>query len=171
MAAIGLSYSVRGLCGGAQTLRLWCVDCEVCGVSKGYTQAFSLAWHVRCSLPTRDWTHVACIARQILNHWATKEVLIWTFYHHIQQINFPVCCLAKFFAFCHKEWLHFYLIKSVTFPSVYQDVVSEEPSYFSITKIFFKIYFWYFHKILNTRYEIDRGVRYEVSSHLHFSFC
>ena len=28
------------------------------------------------SSPTRDWTHVSCIARCILNHWTTREVKI-----------------------------------------------------------------------------------------------
>ena len=27
------------------------------------------------SSPTRDWTHVPCIGRQILNHWTTRQVL------------------------------------------------------------------------------------------------
>ena len=30
-------------------------------------------WHVRSSW-TRDWTHVSCIGRRILNHWTTREV-------------------------------------------------------------------------------------------------
>ena len=30
-------------------------------------------WHVRSSW-NRDWTHVSCIGRQILNHWTTREV-------------------------------------------------------------------------------------------------
>ena len=35
---------------------------------------------------TRDQTHVLCIARQILNHWATREVpyarVLWMYYFH-----------------------------------------------------------------------------------------
>ena len=36
-------------------------------------------FQLQCSMwdlssPTRDWTHILCIARQILNHWTTKEV-------------------------------------------------------------------------------------------------
>ena len=31
------------------------------------------SWHVGSS-QTRDQTHVPCTGRQILNHWATKEV-------------------------------------------------------------------------------------------------
>ena len=31
------------------------------------------------SPPTRDWTQVPCIRRQILNHWTTREVLLQTF--------------------------------------------------------------------------------------------
>ena len=33
-------------------------------------------WHVGSS-QTRDQTHVPCIDRQILNHWTTREVLIF----------------------------------------------------------------------------------------------
>ena len=32
------------------------------------------------SSPTRDRTHVSCIGRQILHHWATREALMWTIY-------------------------------------------------------------------------------------------
>ena len=39
-------------------------------------------WHVRSSW-TRDWTHVSCIGRRILNHWTTREVpeplKVWNF--------------------------------------------------------------------------------------------
>ena len=30
-------------------------------------------------LPNRDWTHVCCIGRWILYHWATREALFWYF--------------------------------------------------------------------------------------------
>ena len=32
-------------------------------------------WHVASS-QSRDWTHVPCISRRILNHWTSREVLI-----------------------------------------------------------------------------------------------
>ena len=30
-------------------------------------------WHVGSS-QTRDWSHIPCIGRQILNHWTTREI-------------------------------------------------------------------------------------------------
>ena len=38
----------------------------------------SYSRHVR-SFWTRDWTDVSCIARQILNHWTTREALMVIF--------------------------------------------------------------------------------------------
>ena len=37
------------------------------------------AWWHDGSSPTRDETGVSCIARQILNHWTTREVLDFLF--------------------------------------------------------------------------------------------
>ena len=54
---------------GAQAQQLWCPDLVV-------------PWHVGSSW-TRDGTHVPCIGRRILNHYATKEVPAYLFY--IQQ--------------------------------------------------------------------------------------
>ena len=54
----------------------------------GFAGSCWTTWAVRCSAlvslvavhglsgPTRNQTHVPCIARQILNHWATREVLM-----------------------------------------------------------------------------------------------
>ena len=42
----------------------------VCGLCAG----LAAPWHVDNSSLTRDQTHVPCIARQILNHWTTREV-------------------------------------------------------------------------------------------------
>ena len=60
--AAGLQASVLWPPGsGAQTQQLWCLGLAV-------------LWHVGSSW-TRDWTHVTCIGRQILYHWATREAL------------------------------------------------------------------------------------------------
>ena len=40
-----------------------------------YSTQFYLPWGVwDLSSPTRDWSHVPCIERQLLNHWTTREV-------------------------------------------------------------------------------------------------
>ena len=39
-------------------------------------------WHVESSW-TRDWTHASCIGRQILIHWATREVLFLLLLHQL----------------------------------------------------------------------------------------
>ena len=51
------------------------------------SQALEHGWQLWCTgliapryvgySPTRDWTDVPCIGRQILNHWTTREVLTW----------------------------------------------------------------------------------------------
>ena len=53
-------------------------------------------WHTSLVAPrhmgssqTRDQTHVPCIGRQILNHWATREVPECWF------LNYKVCCPPK----------------------------------------------------------------------------
>ena len=57
-----------------QDLLLYCKDPLVVtrGLSSPRAQALLLQalWDVRS--PTRDWTHVPCIARWNLNHWATR---------------------------------------------------------------------------------------------------
>ena len=59
---------------------------EMCRLSSLGTWAQQL-WHVglvalrllRSQFPTRDQTHVSCIARQIFNHWTTRNVPIFIF--------------------------------------------------------------------------------------------
>ena len=38
------------------------------------------------SSPFRDWTHVRCIGRQVLNHWTTMEVPAFFFYNSYTSI-------------------------------------------------------------------------------------
>ena len=52
---------------------LWCMD-PSCGVLA--EPAELLCGMCNLSSLTRDWTCVLCIARQILNHWTTKEILV-----------------------------------------------------------------------------------------------
>ena len=52
---------------GMWSLQLWCK------VSKVWRLSSCSMWDL--SSLSRDWTHVPCIARQILNHWITREVL------------------------------------------------------------------------------------------------
>ena len=56
---------------------LWLTDSQV--VAQGLSCP---AASVAPTSPTRDQTHVHCVARQILNHWTTREVpllLLWRF--------------------------------------------------------------------------------------------
>ena len=41
------------------------------------------------SSPTRDWTHAHCIARQIPNHWTTREVPTLSFEDGVSASDFP----------------------------------------------------------------------------------
>ena len=59
------------------------MDCSPPGSSvHGISQARILEWVAisfsRGSSPFRDWTHVFCIGRQILYHWATLEAFTYT---------------------------------------------------------------------------------------------
>jgi len=41
----------------------------------GHDWVTELNWMWDLSSQTRDWTHVPCIGRWILNHWTTREIL------------------------------------------------------------------------------------------------
>ena len=56
-------------------------------------------WHVRSSW-TRDWTHVPCIGRWMVNHWTTREVLHSIFDEWHTLLGFPCCSAGKESA-CH----------------------------------------------------------------------
>ena len=59
--------------------RLWSPWCfRSCAVGVVALRRVESSW-------IRDWTHVACIGRQILNHWATKKsfLLEKKWYHNI----------------------------------------------------------------------------------------
>ena len=42
-------------------------------VSMLYSTGLAAPWHVESSW-SRDWTHVSCFGKGILNHWTTREV-------------------------------------------------------------------------------------------------
>ena len=118
LAALGLCCFVwglslvaaRGLCSSLQCLGFslrWLLSLRStgsrhAGVSSGSTWAQQL-WPTGLAAPhhvessrTRDWIHVSCIGRQILIHWATREVLLprilkaTTMSFHIDQTLFWV---------------------------------------------------------------------------------
>ena len=43
----------------------------------------------------RDWTRVSCIGRRILYHWATREVLSWTFWVRCQPPGLIFCLVMS----------------------------------------------------------------------------
>ena len=64
---------------------MWPMDCTSPSFSlHGISQARILEWIAisfsRGSSPPRDWTHISCIGRQILYHWAT-----WKAYSYKQE--------------------------------------------------------------------------------------
>ena len=61
-------------CCGARTLQFRCVGSKVHGLGTCSAQAQLLHDMWNLSSPTRDRTHIPCIARKILNHWTTREV-------------------------------------------------------------------------------------------------
>ena len=66
----------------------WDLCCVMRDFSLGYTDSLGTrtqwlwstglvaSWMWGLSSPTSDWTHVACIARWILNHWISREIPI-----------------------------------------------------------------------------------------------
>ena len=60
---------------------------------------------------TRDWTHVACIGRCILNHWTTREVLkVPSLYQEVRNVLLFECewiGLAKILPVSCTEFLSF----------------------------------------------------------------
>ena len=74
LAVSGLGCSTQGLCCTVWALLLWYTDSLAVGHGhwSACAQLLRSMWDL--SLPTRDWTHVPCIATWILNHWTTREV-------------------------------------------------------------------------------------------------
>jgi len=76
LTVLGPSCGMPGLCCAMWDLLSWCTASLVVA----YRLSSCGAWaYLPCGMwelssPTRDWTHIPCIARQILNHWATREV-------------------------------------------------------------------------------------------------
>ena len=47
------------------------------------------------SLLTRDWTHIPCSERQVLNHWTTREVPVGTMNVHLTQYSLTLVKAVK----------------------------------------------------------------------------
>ena len=47
------------------------------GTGSRHAGSVDALWHVGSSW-SRDWTRVPCLSRQILNHWTTREVYLYT---------------------------------------------------------------------------------------------
>ena len=72
------SYAKRGLLPSCSVSAFLCRGFSCCGLQALSTSVAVARGSVaprRVESPhTRDWTHVPCIGRQILNHWTTREV-------------------------------------------------------------------------------------------------
>ena len=59
------------------SLQAWeCVGSVTVAIGLVSLQHDTVSSMFHLSSPTRNWTCVPCIARQILNHWTTREVLV-----------------------------------------------------------------------------------------------
>ena len=97
------SQHIKGVCIHVQLLsrvQLFCnpMDCSLPGSSvHGISQARILEWVAisfsRGSSWPRDWTHISCIGRQVLYHWATWKAcgkvlsIVKSRLHHSQLFN------------------------------------------------------------------------------------
>ena len=89
-------------------------------LSNGISQARILEWIAiyfsRGSSWPRDWTHVPCIGKQILYHWATREVQLYIHSHTIYVQTYTIYIFLIFFIYSQnflviskQMWLKFYL--------------------------------------------------------------
>ena len=90
-AAQALVTAARGLrSGGSRAQELWCPGL--------------VALQHAGSSPTRDRTHVSCIGRRILHHWATRKALMWTIYKKSLLGLLQYCFCFMFCVFGHKAY-------------------------------------------------------------------
>ena len=106
LAASGLSCGMQDLCRVTRDLSLQCTDslAVVSGLwsmwalvvatsrlSSCGSRAFSSSAACGILVPqsVRDWTCILCIARQILNHWTTREVPRWVLSPHYLETGKP----------------------------------------------------------------------------------
>lgn len=77
-------YSPVAASTGCSLVVMWLrpVGCGVCGPQQLWCPGLVASQHVGSSW-TRDWTCVACIGRQILNHWAAGEAQSSAFWRHV----------------------------------------------------------------------------------------
>ena len=72
-------------------------DTSVHGISQARILEWSAMSFSRGSFWPRDWTNIFCIGRQILYHWATREV------QYLLSVQFNVCYKDKYFATCKNQ--------------------------------------------------------------------
>ena len=77
VAVLGLPLQPSALWWCARACLLLSTDSTALKLSSCSSQALKL--YVDLSSLRRDWTHISCIGRWILNHWITREVLVSIF--------------------------------------------------------------------------------------------
>ena len=70
-------------CSGFFCCRAWALECASSVV---WNTGLVALWHVGSSW-TRDQPYVPCIGRDILNHWTTREVLVFHFKFHLFELS------------------------------------------------------------------------------------
>ena len=99
LTVVGLNFSTEELCCIICDLSSWCMDSS-CGsqAQQLYHMGFDAPQCVGSQFPdqeARNQTHIPCIARQIPNHWTTREVLLSVFLtipiSHVIYSSWRVC--------------------------------------------------------------------------------
>ena len=85
-------------------LAMWglCLHCSVhipvrvSGFSSCHTRGLSCSGIRGLSFPSRDRTHVSCVARWILTHWTTRKLPLFVFWtvKESDSVSSPVCFFA-----------------------------------------------------------------------------
>ena len=69
------------------------------------------------SAPTRDWAHIPCIARQIVNHWTTREVLPKEFlYETMNMFKWPLWQVKPLFSLGGLSYIFYVFFTSSSAP-------------------------------------------------------
>ena len=103
-----LLWSTGSRCVGFSSCSSWTLER---GLSSRGAWTLIAPQHVESS-QTRDWTHVPCIGRWILNHWATREVhgnllIVESWGERMATHVFLHCCLNSFHQWFYEERIHF----------------------------------------------------------------
>ena len=86
-------------CGGSSCGRAW-IPGHV-GPAVAHT-GFAAPWHVESS-QSRVWTRVLCIGREMLNHWATREVPVSTFLAVVNSASVDIQ-VFKYLSICFQHF-------------------------------------------------------------------